>query len=149
MSEPQASRPSAPDWLGGDELLTWSWAVERLTEERNYWLVSIRRDGFPQARPLWGVWLDDSLYLSVGHAGMQRARESDVTVHIDSAVDVVILEGAIERIARKTTAVGRAGEVYEAKYDYSADFINVVVRPHVVYGWRAEDVKTATKWIFP
>ncbi|MEX0875444.1 MAG: pyridoxamine 5'-phosphate oxidase family protein [Actinomycetota bacterium] len=87
MSEPRASRPT-PDWLGGEELLPWTWAEENLAAERNYWLVSARRDGFPQARPLWGVWLDGSLFLSVGHAGLQRAGRLDgverrVTVHVD------------------------------------------------------------------
>ena len=149
MSEPRASRPTAPDWLGGDDLLPWSWAVERLTEERNYWLVSARTDGFPQARPLWGVWLDDLLYLSVGHAGLQRADEKPgVTIHVDSAVDVVIIEGTVVRVGRKTAAIRRAGELYEAKYEYSADFVNFVGTPRIVYGWRAEDVKTATKWTF-
>lgn len=150
MSEPSASRPDSPDWLGGDDLLPWSWAEERLTEERNYWLISVRRDGFPQARPLWGVWLDGALYLSVGHAGLQRASspESDVTVHVDSAVDVVILEGTVERITDSDDTVRRAGEAYQAKYDYSADFVNFVVRPRIAYGWKAEDVKTATRWTF-
>lgn len=164
MREPQAARPSAPDWLGGEELLPWSWAVERLTEERNYWLVSVRQDGFPQARPLWGVWTDGLLFLSVGHAGLQRAAPGtlDVTIHVDSAVDVVILEGTIARVAPKygsgrivtvdpplgAGVLQRAGELYHAKYDYSADFVNFVVTPRIVYGWRAEDVKTATKWAF-
>ena len=167
MNEPRAERPSAPDWLGGDELLPWSWAEEQLTKERNYWLSSVRRDGSPQARPLWGVYLDGLLFLSVGHAGLQRSTDErddgrlEVTVHVDSAVDVVIVEGSIERVAgdygsRRFRVVDppnaetmrRAGELYEAKYDYSADFINFVVRPRIVYGWRAEDVKTATKWIF-
>jgi hypothetical protein len=146
---PRASRPTAPDWLGGDELLPWSWAVEQLTKERNYWLASVRRDGFPQARPLWGVWLDNRLYLSVGHAGMQRAMKQDeVSVHVDSAVDVVIIEGTIEKVGGKTKDVKEAGELYEKKYEYSADFVNFVVRPKVVYGWKAENVGTATKWTF-
>ena len=150
MREPRAERPRAPDWLGGDELLPWKWAEEHLTNERNYWLSSVRRDGFPQARPLWGVWFDGALYLSVGHAGLQRTAspESDVTVHVDSAVDVVILEGTIERTKRDDEAVRLAGEAYQAKYDYSADFVNFVMRPRVAYGWKAEDVKTATKWTF-
>jgi len=165
MSEPRVSRPT-PDWLGGEESLPWSWAEEHLVTERNYWLVSVRRNGFPQARPLWGVWSDGLLYLSVGRAGLHRADEPeegrlDVTAHVDSAVDVVIVEGTIERVADEygggrfkipggvdDEALRRAGERYKAKYDYSADFVNFVVRPRVVYGWRAEDVKTATKWTF-
>jgi hypothetical protein len=113
-------------------------------------LVSVRRDGFPQARPLWGVWLDGALYLSVGHAGLQRAAspEGQVTVHVDSAVDVVILEGKIDRTPKNDASVRRAGEAYAAKYEYSADFVNFVMRPRIAYGWRAEDVKTATRWTF-
>ncbi|MGH2758488.1 MAG: pyridoxamine 5'-phosphate oxidase family protein, partial [Actinomycetota bacterium] len=109
----------------------------------------IRRDGFPQARPLWGVWQDRLLFLSVGHAGLQRAAnpEGAVTVHVDSAVDVVILEGTIERTSGDDAA-RRAGEAYAAKYDYSSDYVNFVMRPRIAYGWRAEDVKTGTKWIF-
>lgn len=164
---PEARRPSSPDWVGGDETLPWSWAVETLTAERNYWLVSIREDSFPQTRPLWGVWLDDLLFMSVGHAGLQRAQQRDdgrfaVSIHVDSAKEVVIVEGAAERIAGRYGAERRkvlkpfaddelkrrAGELYEAKYDSSADFINFLVRPEVVYGWTAEDVKTATKWTF-
>ena len=166
MSEPRASRPTAPDWVGGDELLPWSWAVGRLTDERNYWLSSVRRDGFPQARPLWGVWHEDVLFLSVGHAGLQRADRPGaggrpVTAHVDSAVDVVIIEGMIHRVAGTygpadtevvakigDAVLARAGELYKAKYDYDAEFVNFALLPRVVYGWRDEDVKTATKWTF-
>src|SRR5205807_8375670 len=70
--------------------------------ERNYWLVTVRLDGFPQARPVWGVWSGDGLFLSVGHGGLQRTGASPsmpITVHVDSAMDVVIIEGVIDRVA--------------------------------------------------
>jgi hypothetical protein len=94
MSEPLASRPT-PGWLGGKELLPWSWAAERLEAERHYWVVKVRKDGMPQGRPVGGVWLGEVLGLSIGHGGVQRAVQRidgcfDVTVHTDSAVDVVI-----------------------------------------------------------
>jgi hypothetical protein len=174
MDEPTASRPT-PEWLGGAGLLPWTWAVERLTAERNYWVVSVRRDGFPQARPVWGVWHEVGLLLSVGHGGLQRTPARDtpampVTVHVDSAVDVVILEGVIDRIGtndyegrqRPTLTVeaearNAAGDAYIAKYsagpgaeslDLSPSLLNFLVRPRTVFGWRDEDVKTATKWTF-
>ena len=73
----------------------------RLETERNYWLVTVRRDGFPQARPVWGVWSELGLFLSVGHGGLQRAEsrpEMPITVHTDDAVDVVIVEGIVDRV---------------------------------------------------
>jgi hypothetical protein len=176
MDAPAASRPT-PDWLGGAGLLPWSWAVERLTAERNYWVVSVRRDGFPQARPVWGVWHETGLFLSVGHGGLQRTSVMDArpavpaTVHVDSAVDVVIIEGVIDRVGTNdyegrrlpTLAVpmetrDAAAAAYIAKYsagpgaeslDLNPSLLNFLVRPRVVYGWRGEDVKTATKWTFP
>ena len=89
MLDPIASAPS-PGWMAGDEQLPWSWAVERLEVERNYWLVTARRDGFPQARPVWGVWSELRLFLSVGHGGLQRAEPRaamPITVHTDDALD--------------------------------------------------------------
>lgn len=160
MADPVASRPGAPDWLGGDEQLPWSWAVERLDRERNYWIVSVRRDGHPQARPVWGSWDDGTLYLSIGHGGLQRATppdddgRRDIQVHVDSAVDVVILEGTIERVSKAKGGIepasGSVVERYNEKYDWDAtpSLLNFAVRPRVAYGWANEDVKTATKWTF-
>ena len=34
-------------------LLPWSWAAERLTGARNYWVATVRPDGRPHCRPLW------------------------------------------------------------------------------------------------
>ena len=171
MSEPKASRPTAPDWLGGGELIPWTWAVERMDAERNYWIVSVRKDGRPQARPVWGQWDDDLgvLYLSVGHGGLQRASEQrpdgrrDVQVHVDSAVDVVIpskgrssaCPGSRGTVRSTVTdpiesASKRIVERYNAKYDWdaTASLLNFAMRPRVAYGWSDEDVKTATKWTF-
>lgn len=166
--EPVASRPT-PDWLGGKELLPWSWAVEHLTAERNYWVVTVRRDGFPQARPVWGVWDGHGLFLSVGHGGLQRTARQPampITVHTDSAVDVVILEGIVDRVAphrsgqtqeltfeidavTRREVVERYNQKYAWDFEPDGDDLNFLVRPTRAYGWRDEDVKTGTKWTFP
>jgi len=46
-----------------EDLLPWSYAVERLTSARNYWLATCRPSGAPHTTPVWGIWLDDALYL--------------------------------------------------------------------------------------
>jgi hypothetical protein len=83
---------------------------------------------------------------------------------------VVILEGVIDRIGtndyegrqRPTLTVeaearNAAGGAYIAKYsagpgaealDLNPSLLNFLVRPRTVFGWRDEDVKTATKWTF-
>jgi hypothetical protein len=138
----------------GTELLPWKWAENQLVSCRNYWVVTTRRNGFPQARPVWGVWFEGLLYLSIGHGGVQRATKRsdgnvDITIHVDSAVDVLIVEGTAERTNDGERRV-RAVAVYNEKYGYGLedDWLNYLVRPLVVYGWRDEDVKTSTKWTF-
>ncbi len=136
---------------GTGEPLPWSWARERLVAERDYWIATVTTRGLPHARPVWGAFVDDVLYLSVGAAGFQRGdRQRPVSVHVDSARDVVIVDGVAERI--EDPEVKRvASAVYNPKYemDDGADFLNFSVVPRVVWGWRDADVNTATKWTFP
>jgi hypothetical protein len=129
--------------------------------------VTVRKDGFPQARPVDGVWLDGVLALSIGHGGLQRAVQCpdgrfDATVHTESADYVVILEGTIERVAGRPQAdklavadpmtdfdSNRAADLYKAKYDEDiADVVNFAMRPSVAYGWRGSNTRSATKWTF-
>jgi hypothetical protein len=168
--EPKSTAPR-PSWLSDGHLLPWSWAVERLSAERNYWLVTARRDGFPQARPVWGVWSEAGLLVSVGGGGLGRAAIADgaaampITVHLDDADDVVILEGVIDRVSGShapiTFAIDRqqhrsAVEAYNAKYSWDFDpddpesRLNFLVRPHVAYGWHATStsVEGGTRWRF-
>lgn len=172
MKEPKASRVS-PDWMGKGDLLPWSWAEERLNKEESYWLVTVRRNNFPQARPTWGVWTEHGLFLSVGHGGLQRTATSParpITVHTDNAVEPVILEGVVDRVAPFESPRGtkkptleidpevrrQSIERYNAKYDWNFDVngdgLNFLVRPHIAYGWSYADGwngdSHGTKWTF-
>ena len=131
------------------ELLPWSWASERLSVERNYWVATVTGRGLPHARPVWGVWHDDVLYLSVGAAGFRRVDERrEVSVHVDSAVDVVIVDGIAERIGDGGVP-SEAVSAYTAKYDMDGgQWINFAMTPRVAFGWRDGDVNTATRWTF-
>ena len=77
-------------------LLPWSWATARLEAALNYWFATTRPDGRPHAMPAWAVWLDDSLYFE-GSPATRRARNlaenPQVSVHLESGDEVVILEG--------------------------------------------------------
>ena len=77
LATPKASRPFMPgygilDADSGRGLLPWSWAVERLSKSRNYWIASTWPDGRPHCVPVWGVWLDDGFYFSSG----ERSRKA-------------------------------------------------------------------------
>jgi len=58
-----------PDYgLASDDtgLLPWSWAVERLTSTRRFWVATADPTGQPHLSPVWAVWFDDALWFSCG-----------------------------------------------------------------------------------
>src|SRR4030081_811290 len=77
VNEPLSSRPFMPGYgmlpaEQGSGLLSWSWAEERLSKSRNYWLVSTWPDGRPHAMPVWGVWHDGSFWVSSSGGGRKN-----------------------------------------------------------------------------
>ncbi len=74
--------------------LEWDWVDEQLAAAGTYWIAA-RSPAHPHPRPVWGVWLDDALLLSVGSPVVLRQLQDDArtTVHLDSGTDVVIVEG--------------------------------------------------------
>jgi hypothetical protein len=142
--------------------LPWSWAVERLTAARNYWIATTRPSGRPHARPVWGVWLDDVFYFSTGSLAAENLRaDREITVHLESGSDVVIVEGIAEPVA-DIAVVEVAIAAYNAKYRWDADPHAMpgplyAVRPRVAFGWLSDASGadagsafhgTATRWRF-
>ena len=69
MSEPHASRPYLPGYGivspdQGNGLLPWTWAEDRLTGSRNFWLATRWPDGRPHVMPVWAVWHAGALWFS-------------------------------------------------------------------------------------
>ena len=102
MAEPQRMRPKMQDYgiAEGDQgLMTWDWVRDQMATSRNYWIGSTRPDGKPHAAPVWGVWVDDTLYFSTGRTSRKArnlAANPAVVVHLESGDETVILEGAVE-----------------------------------------------------
>jgi len=119
--------------------LDWSWVDEQLRDAGAYWTSVPRDNGPPHARPVWGVWMDRLLYLSVGSPNLAARLEpgSAVTVHLGSTTDVVIVEG---------TSAGAADEdalitAYNLKYDWSYTIEEygplTCVAPSKIMAWRS------------
>lgn len=79
------------------EPLDWPWVEERLTACEDYWLISAPSGagGVPAPRPVWGVWVDGRLLLTVGSPAHWRNVTDNprVAVTTGDARDVVIVEG--------------------------------------------------------
>ena len=120
----------------------WAPLERRLSEARNYWVVTIRADGRPHAAPVWGAWLDDAVWFSTDPEsvkGRNLAARPEVVVHLESGDEVVIVEG----VAGPAPA-GRF-EAYRAEYRRKYDFEHpawgapgaavVVVTPRRILAW--------------
>ena len=90
-------------------------------------------------RPVWGVWLRNVLYLSIGSPRLNADAQVDraVTVHLGSVTDVVIVEGLIRGPNRNRHVL----DAYKAKYDwdYTIDEYGpfTTVAPTTVMAWRS------------
>lgn len=121
--------------------LTWSWTREQLEAAPIYW-VSAAGGTAPHPRPVWGVWrADDVLALSIGTPENRRRLEDDpgVVVHLESGLDVVIVEG--RRVGADSDQQSAAIAAYDAKYDWEYDLEQygplTLVAPDVVLAWRS------------
>ena len=79
-----------------DGTLPWAWAEQRLTDNRNYWVVTASAGGRPHALPVWGVWDAERFWFSCSpNARKLRnvAANPQCVVAIDDTVECVSVEG--------------------------------------------------------
>lgn len=118
--------------------LAWSWVDAQLAAAGTYWTVG-RGGPHPHPRPVWGLWIEQLLHLSIGSPVISKMLEvtPDVTVHLDSGVDVVIVEGR----AGDHTEAQELYDAYNEKYDwnYSTDEYGplTTIIPSTVLAWRS------------
>jgi hypothetical protein len=139
------------------KFLPFSHAEERLSKSRNYWICTARPDGRPHSIPVWGFWLDGAFYFGTGRTTRKAkniAHNADLSVHLESGDDVVILEGTASEIdlSDKTT-VKKLDAASRAKYKMPLmlmpESVIYSVRPRVVLAWTESDFPTnATRWQF-
>lgn len=103
--------------------LPWTWAQQRLVNNKNYWVVTASASGRPHAMPVWGVWLPDAdrFWFSCS----PRARKArnilenpQCVVAVDDTVECVSVEGRarVADAARDADAIDRAVASYVEKY---------------------------------
>jgi hypothetical protein len=143
----------------GSGLLHWSWAAERLTAARNYWVASNWPDGRPHVMPVWGMWDDSCLWFtSATNSRKVRNLRADprCCVTTEDASDPVIIEG-IARFSADPGVLRRVVDLMNAKYrtHLELDFLDpqknatIGVRPARVFSMRHGDFTgSPTRWVF-
>jgi nitroimidazol reductase NimA-like FMN-containing flavoprotein (pyridoxamine 5'-phosphate oxidase superfamily) len=135
-------------------LLPWSHVSERMDRARNYWVGTTRPSVRPHAAPVWGAWVEGTLYFETGprsRKGRNLATNPAVAVHLESGDDVVILEGVAETVTNPDPALfARVADAFAAKYDgYRPEPGGeglYAVRPCVVYAW-SKFPADVTRWL--
>jgi PPOX class probable F420-dependent enzyme len=141
----------------GSGLLPWSWAEERLTGSRNYWVVSRWPDGRPHAMPVWGLWHRASFWFSSSR-GSRKARnltaDPRCVVTTEDPSEPVVVEGTAE-LVRDAEELATLLALENAKYqtDYGIEMLDPEensafrVRPSWAFGLRADDFTgSPTRW---
>lgn len=142
------------------DLLPWAWAEDRLSTAHNYWISTVHPSARPHSRPVWGVWLDTGFWFSTGGLARFNLAENDqISVHLEDAMRVVIVEGAAAPIT-DPAALRNMSEIYSRKYDYpirpSEDGVEddegnsgpaFRVIPQVVFAWD-DEMSSPTRWTF-
>jgi general stress protein 26 len=164
MTEPRASRPHMPGYgvLGpteGTGLLPWQWAEKRLSESRNYWVVTLWPDGRPHSMPVWGVW-DRALFWFSSSLRSRKARnvagDPRCVITTEDSLNPVTVEGMAE-LTRNGAEIARMLALINDKYatEYSLDFLDpdvnatICVRPRWAFGLAEEDFTgSPTRWSF-
>ena len=122
-----------------DNALEWDWVARRLTEAETYWVDVAGSGPRPHARPVWGVWLDDRLHLSIGTPAIRGAATPGVpaSVHLPDGLDVVIVEGTIAGATRDAAVVTAYDDKYDWKYDLEQYGPFTTISASDVLAWRA------------
>lgn len=158
MEIPQAVRPSLSGYVQPGKLLPWVWVDARMAAAKNYWITT-HSSYFPSSRPVWGVWLSPNLWFSTGSAiGRNLRRNSRVQVNLESADELVIVEGVATPLAEGDAA--EWSSLYNKKYhwDMPASTNDVwQVTPSRVLAWQSDSSgldqgvgfsNSATEWNF-
>ncbi|MDA8061469.1 MAG: pyridoxamine 5'-phosphate oxidase family protein, partial [Actinomycetota bacterium] len=99
--------------------------VARLGAARNYWLTTVDAAGAPHAVPVWGVVVGDRLHLYASRSSQKAhhvSRDPRVALHLESAEDVVIVDGHLEDLGRPAEHPGVMAAL-DAKYPDDADYL--------------------------
>jgi hypothetical protein len=136
--------------------MTWAWVRERLDPARQYWMPTVDPQGRPSAMPMWGVVVEDDLYLetpAVTRRARNLASSPAVAVHLELGDHVVAVEGVAERLVPEPELAAAIAMAFAGKYDsYRPEATEwnegglYVILPRIVFAWR--DMATATRWRF-
>ena len=159
----KVSKPHMPAGylsLHEGDFLPWSHAEQRLEKSRSYWICTTRPDGRPHSMPVWGCWVDGALWFGTDREARKAknlARNPAVSIHLESADDMVVFEGAVEMVdpaeldkATTKRLDGISRKKYKMPFTIMPGSVMYRVRPRVALAWLEKKFPYhSTRWEFP
>lgn len=134
-------------------LLEWSFVASAMRDDRAYWVASVDPDRRPHTRPVWGVWVADTLHCGGGPRTRwvrNLSANPAVSVHRQDTDAVVIVEGDAERLDGETADPDRLDSIdaaYAEKYGVEHGTPVFAIHPRRVFAW-TDFPSDATRWTF-
>lgn len=146
VPEPRVAPARLPEGYNdtGEQItLDWAEVNQRLEQSKHFWFSTADAGGSPHARPIWGAWVDNTLYADGGVQVTRWRRDllanPHTQVHLESATQVVIVDGDFtpandltpDAFARVRASYLRRYESYQPE---SAEGL-FMVKPRHVLAW--------------
>ena len=116
----------------------------RLNEERNIWMATVRPDGRPHLVPIWFVWLNNLIYIGMEPGSVKAnnlAKNPKIALSLEDGSDVVICEGTAVTLHQPYSDELLA--LFKSKYgwDMIGDPVHNLffeITPNKWLGWESE-----------
>jgi len=171
VTDPKVATAIAGDATRATTPMSWSEARRRLAEAQTYWLATVTPEGRPHARPVLGVWVDETLHTTSSPAARKACNlalndRCSFSIAADG-VDVV-LEGTAAKVT-DDEHLQRVADAYKAKYGWPPTVVDGAfdapygaptagpppyevyeIAPSVVFGFGTgnEHAPKSTRWRF-
>jgi hypothetical protein len=136
----------------GGGLLAWDFVEQRMAAARNYWVSTAGAQG-PHAAPVWGLWHSGVFYFSTGtksRKGRNLGAAPQVSVHLESGDEVVIIEGNVEEV-KDPPVLRDLDKDYKEKYGLPMQGPGQIYKliTAKAFAWCEKDFpQSATRWVF-
>jgi nitroimidazol reductase NimA-like FMN-containing flavoprotein (pyridoxamine 5'-phosphate oxidase superfamily) len=146
-------------------MLSWEHVTDLLQNALNYWIATTTKDGRPHVRPVWGAWVEDTLYFDGSPEtgwGRNILRDPHISVQVDAVDDVVMVEGVVvkvpkadEELVQKLLASCRAKYMPKYNYDHEMEADGwrergmFSLKPTKILAWSVPSFGVSpTRWLF-
>lgn len=94
-------------------------SVDRLEQERNIWMTTVRADGRPHLAPVWFVYVDDRLWVGTGLDSVRVKNllaNPGASVSLESGNEPVVGEGTV--VVHETERPPAVVQAFLQKYEW-------------------------------